>query len=514
MRRARAALRLAVRVLLAGYAVAAVAAALWPTVLSAGGRDRARGADTSRLGPAARGAAPPAGGARRAGTPLGGARGMFRLVFRVLLAGYAVVAVAAALWLKGDVLRALLDEPVIAAYGIAVTVYLLSRFVLSAIYRPAPPLRPDEPRPRVAVVVPALNEENSIEATLLAALSLRWPRELLRVVVVDDGSSDGTWDRVAGVRARHPSLVAVRFPANRGKRAAMIAGLEAAGGTDVAVFVDSDTRVAPDALEHLLAPLVRDPRVAAVCGHAEVANGRRGLLARMQEVRYFAAFRVFKAAESLFGMVTCASGCLSAYRWSHLAQVLPAWSAQRFLGRPATIGDDRALTTSLLRRWRVVYQSTAMCRTQVPGTLGRFLRQQLRWKKSWTRESVRLAAFAWRRNPLASSAAYLSILFQLAGPAVALYALAWRPAVEGRDPWVYLLGLYAMALLYALWYGILRASPRWWAGIAFPVLYLAVLLWQTWWAILTCRRTAWGTRAAVPTASAEAAAAEPLEAAA
>lgn len=514
MSRARGAFRLAVRRLLLGYALVAVAAALWPKGLPAGERRAARGAVPRRFGPAARPVAPRAGGAGRAGAPMSGTRGMFRLAFRVLLAGYALVALAAALWLKGDALAALAQEPLLAGYGIAVTAYLLSRFALSAAYRPAPPLGPGEPRPRVAVVVPALNEEASIGATLEAALGLRWPRELLRVVVVDDGSSDGTWERVAEVRARNPTLAAIRFPANRGKRAAMMAGLEVAGETDVVVFVDSDTQVAPDTLEHLLAPLVRDPRVAAVCGHAEVANGARGLLARMQEVRYFAAFRVFKAAESLFGMVTCASGCLSAYRRSHLAEVLPEWAAQRFLGRPATIGDDRALTTSLLRRRRVVYQSTATCRTQVPATLGRFLRQQLRWKKSWTRESARLAAFAWRRNPIASSAAYLSILLQLAGPAVALYALAWRPAVEGRDPWVYLLGLYAMALLYALWYGILRASPRWWAGIAFPVLYLVAMLWQTWWAILTCRRTAWGTRAAVPTASAEAAAAEPLEAAA
>ena len=112
------------------------------------------------------------------------------------------------------------------------------------------------------------------------------------------------------------------------------------------------------------------------------------MLTLLQQVRYFVAFRVIKGSESIFGCVTCASGCFSAYRRDRLLEVLPAWETQTFLGREATFGDDRALTNMLLRRNRVVYQSTARCATNVPHQFKGFLVQQTRWKKSWLRESL------------------------------------------------------------------------------------------------------------------------------
>jgi hypothetical protein len=66
--------------------------------------------------------------------------------------------------------------------------------------------------------------------------------------------------------------------------------------------------------------------------------------------------------------------------------------------------------------------------------------------------------------------------------------------MDGADPAMYLVGLYAMAVLYSLYYAWQRASPYWWAGIAFVGLYATVLIWQTYWAVVTARRTAWGTR--------------------
>lgn len=124
-------------------------------------------------------------------------------------------------------------------------------------------------------------------------------------------------------------------------------------------------------------------------------------------------------------------------------------------------------------------------------TLRRFLVQQVRWKKSWTRESlIALGVFA-RKYPLASSAMYASIAFQLIGPMVAFRALVWRPLEHGAEPWLYLIGIYLMAVLYSLYYAMRRANPWWWAGLAFVGLYVSVLIWQTYWAIATSRRTQW-----------------------
>ena len=208
----------------------------------------------------------------------------------------------------------------------------------------------------------------------------------------------------------------------------MAAGIRASDA-DVLCFVDSDSTLAPNALQEIVRPFA-DPRVAIVTGHADVLNRGENLLTRLQQVRYYVAFRVVKAAESVFGAVSCASGCFSAYRREPLLEVLEDWEHQRFLGREATFGDDRALTNALLRNWRVVYQSTATCETIVPATMRRFLVQQVRWKKSWTRESIAAARFFWRKHPAAAASQYSSILFQLVGPLIAFRALDLGAADE------------------------------------------------------------------------------------
>ena len=88
---------------------------------------------------------------------------------------------------------------------------------------------------------------------------------------------------------------------------------------EILAFVDSDSVLEPDALRQLVHGF-RDRRVGAVCGHADVLNTSDSWLTRMQAVRYYVAFRVIKAAESVFDCVTCCSGCFAAYR---RAAVLP-----------------------------------------------------------------------------------------------------------------------------------------------------------------------------------------------
>jgi hyaluronan synthase len=142
-----------------------------------------------------------------------------------------------------------------------------------------------------------------------------------------------------------------------------------------------------------------------------------------------------------------------------------------------------------------VYQSSAVCGTAVPERWRGFLRQQLRWKKSWSRESLRVMRIAWRWHPAAAAAMYASIAMQLLGPVVALHALLWVPLTRGGNPLTYLTGLYAMALLYGLFFAWSRRSPQWWGGIVFALAYSTFLCWQTYWAMVRIADTGWGTRA-------------------
>src|SRR6478609_9755015 len=376
---------------------------------------------------------------------------LFASIFwRGMLGGYFLLLAGIVWFIKSSYLPALWLDPVFGLYSLCVTVYLLSRFSLSLLYHPVR-RGPDE-LPTVAVVIPAMNEQAAIETTLTSIFALDYPQHLLSVFAVDDGSTDATWERMAFAARRFPNLHAIRFSHNRGKRAAMAAGIRATKA-QIICFVDSDSALEPDAPRAILKP-----------------------------------FRARRAAAG-----TCASGCFSAYRRDRLLEVLPAWETQSFLGREATFGDDRALTNMLLKRSRVVYQSTARCATNVPHTFKAFLVQQTRWKKSWLRESLIASTFFWRKNPVASIPTYASNVFPIVAPVVIFHACIWNPLVHGADPWMYLVGLYAMAVLYSLYYGFTRRKPYWWAGIAFVLLYATVLIWQTYWAIATARKTAWGT---------------------
>ena len=112
-------------------------------------------------------------------------------------------------------------------------------------------------------------------------------------------------------------------------------------------------------------------------------------------------------------------------------------------------------------------------------------------------ESLIAARFIWRKHPLASLWAYLGIVLPLIAPVVACRALLWLPVVGGVGaPLIYMIGIYAMAMIYGLYYGLQhgRYDTLWVFGVLFVFFYLAFLIWQTYYAVLTSRNPSWGTR--------------------
>lgn len=417
-------------------------------------------------------------------------------VARIGVVGYMAL-ILGFIWLARDLtLATFTQDPVFAGYSIAVVTYVLGRFAIALLYRPK---KDRGHRPTVSIVIPAFNEQDGIIGTIQSCLAVDYPADKLEVLAINDGSTDTTWDRILEAKRRWPQLHAVDLGRNHGKRGAMAEGIRRSSGA-VLCFVDSDSYLEADSVANIVAPLT-DERVGAVVGHADVRNRLNTFMTKMQQVRYYAAFRIMKGAESvLSGTVTCASGCFAAYRRSAVEPLVDAWEFQTFLGRPATFGDDRALTNRVLENHRVVYQSNARCETVVPEQPERFLRQQLRWKKSWLRESLYLAKYFWRKNPLAAVFTYASIMFPFLAPWVVLHAVAGRLLFEGGGGlWFYLIGTYAMAVLYSLVYAFRRPGGLWFHGMTFIVIYMTVLVFQTYWGIFTMRDTRWGTRNATVT---------------
>ncbi len=426
----------------------------------------------------------------RLASGVGGGLGwrLYRL-FPYLLGALFLLGLANVAYLKSLNVEHFWYQPLLNFYSILISLFILSRLLVAAFYRPPADVGHE---PTVSVVVACMNEEDSIARTLEVIYQSDYPAEKLEVIAVDDGSTDATLAEMRKVQARHPDLKVIAFERNRGKRHGMYAGARAARG-EILVYIDSDSFVRPDTIRKLVQGFA-DPEVGAVCGHADVENARTNLLTKMQEVRYYVAFRIVKAAESVFSTVSCCSGCLAAYRRDYVMPILDTWVNQRFLGTEATFGDDRALTNWMLRRYRVLYHSEAICTTIVPERYGVFFRQQLRWKKSWIRETLIACTFIWRRHPVAAVTYYLGALFPFVGPAVVFAALA-LPLLGGADySLIYLYGALLMAWLYCMVHWARYRNGLWVHGIYFTLLYMAVLAWQTYYALFTVRRNHWGTR--------------------
>jgi hyaluronan synthase len=380
--------------------------------------------------------------------------------------------------------------PLINTYSLLVCTYIFWRVAMSMFYR--------EPQdagymPSVSMIISAKNEEHHIRETLEHVFASRYPRELLEVLVVDDGSTDRTWEILEELSFLHPRrLRTFRHETNKGKRFAMALGAQKAQN-EILVYIDSDSLIDPEALYRVVQPF-HDRSIGAVGGEIGVVVEKDNFFSKMEVVRYQISQRVIKASESLFNSVTCCSGPLAAYRRVSVLRVLPAWLNQTFRGRRTTFGDDRSLTNFILRTHRVVFHHGAICRTYVPNRLKTYLRQQLRWKKSWSRETIIASGFMWRKHPMAAVPFYLGILVTLLSPLIALRALFYLPVFLSVSCLPYLTGLALINFLLASVFFYYTRSRYWPYLLAFVAFYIGILSWQTYYAITTIPRNHWGTR--------------------
>lgn len=337
----------------------------------------------------------------------------------------------------------------------------------------------------------------AIRETILRIAQSNYPKNRFNVIAINDGSSDNTLSEMLLAReeARKVGVevLVIDWKENKGKREGMAECIRRSQN-DIIVFIDSDSFVQKNTVHELVKYFIH-PKVAAVAGHAFVTNANTNFLTKMQDVRYYVAFKAYKSAEALFGSVTCCSGCCSAYRRSSLLEVLDSWLKQSFLGVTCTYGDDRSLTNFLLKKgYKTLFAPDAIAYTEVPDTFRKFMRQQLRWKKSWVRESLIAGKFIWKRNPIMSISFYLSVILPLLAPVIVFRALIWYPTTTGLLPWFYIFGLALMAMAYGLYYYIYVGDRKWVYGVFFAAFYTIVLIWQLPWAILNLRDARWGTR--------------------
>ncbi|MFI1500916.1 glycosyltransferase [Streptomyces platensis] len=356
----------------------------------------------------------------------------------------------------------------------------------------------------VAILMPVYNEDPGYLRLGLESF-LRQTRLPDSVHIVDDGSTTSEyaevrewWQRAAAQRGVSTTWQRVT---NQGKRHAQAHGVRASPEAQIYVTVDSDSCLAPNAIQEILAPFAR-PRVQSAAGIVIATNNRANLLARITDLWFVTSQLVDRSGQSAVGAVMVNSGPLAAYRADVVRDNLGSYLGETFMGNTVMFSDDSLLTLYAQERGLTVQQPSAIVFTAMPEKWSHFTRMYLRWMRGSTIRSV------WRMRYLSPvrPAFWLHLMrwFQMVmTQVVTVWLLIVEPVAYDNLPplsmvWVpFLLG-WALGLRYL---SIIRSDERirsralTWAMMPLAIVMAwTVLRWLRWYGIFTCARTGWNTR--------------------
>jgi cellulose synthase/poly-beta-1,6-N-acetylglucosamine synthase-like glycosyltransferase len=273
---------------------------------------------------------------------LGYIAGALNIVFAIYFFRHLAFAVSAARWAEADLLAADVDL--------------------------------DGHTPSVAVLVGCKNEELVVDGMLTALLALDYPADRLTLVVVNDGSDDGTGAVLDAWAAVEPRLQVLHRPPNAGggKSGALNEALETIDAEVVLVF-DADHEPEPNALRRLVRHF-RDPNVGAVMGRCVIRNGQESTMATTVFVDFLSGYLVNEYGRQALFELPAYGGANCAVRMSTL-RALGGWNLE-------TVTEDTDLTLRvLLSGQRVRYDVSAIDYEEAVVTARRFWTQRYRWAR-------------------------------------------------------------------------------------------------------------------------------------
>lgn len=385
----------------------------------------------------------------------------------------------------------------------------------------------------VSILVPVFNEDPGYLKMGLESF-LRQTRRPDSVHIVDDGSTSTDYAALRDwwyVQTHQAGIETTwqRVP-NGGKRHAQAHGIRVSPQADIYITVDSDSCLAPNAVEQILVPFARS-KVQSVAGIVLATNNRgpqrprlrrrngtrlswpsrvgrlthwRGqqTFARVTDLWLVTSQLVDRSGQSALGSVLVNSGPLAAYRAEVVRDNLDSYLNETFLGRPVMLSDDSLLTLYAAQRGLTVQQSSAVVFTAMPEKVSHFTRMYLRWMRGSTIRSI------WRMRylPLGRPSYWLHLLRwyeMVLGQMVMLWLLVIEPLWYHNMPTramlvvPFLIG-WAQGLRYL---GVIRSDERirsrvltWLMTPLAIVMGWTVLRVLHWYGMATCAKTGWGTR--------------------
>jgi cellulose synthase/poly-beta-1,6-N-acetylglucosamine synthase-like glycosyltransferase len=254
---------------------------------------------------------------------------------------------------------------------------------------------------KVSIIIPAHNEEGCIVGTLQSLMKVDHPN--LEVLLVDDGSTDHTYDKSLPFAGVHDGKTIKIFRKPQGGKASALNLAFRYCTGEYIVCMDADSQLAPDSVRMLLRRFVHDG-IGACAGQVVVRN-RCNLLTHLQALEYMLMNGTARMFQSYFSSVLIAPGPLTMFRRHVLQELQDRWGSNyeseglqfgKVLGpwESDTFAEDTKLSLSILASGAdIVYEPAALCFTSAPTHVQRLLNQRYRWNRG----NIQAARRIWQR---------------------------------------------------------------------------------------------------------------------
>lgn len=399
----------------------------------------------------------------------------------------------------------------LACIGLGVSrILIVTPLALVAARKTVLPPFDAEHGPLVSVIIAAYNEEPVIVRTVQSVLGSLYHR--IEVIVVDDGSKDGTF-RVAQDAFTGEARVTVLHQENGGKASALNTGMAIAKG-EIQVYLDADTLLASDAILKMVRHFA-DPKVGAVAGNVKVGN-RVNALTRLQAVEYIASQNLDRRAYAYVNAITVVPGAIGAWRKSAVDDAGGYTSD--------TLAEDMDLTWRIRRKgWKIDNESEAVAYTEAPANVKSFFKQRFRWAfgtlQCLFKHKDMVGHYGWFGRAVLPGLWVFQIFMQIIAPFVDLNLVLsvgmflgawashsaltkdWRPLPDAAQTMSTIGFLYAVFFLIELagaWIAFRldkeKKSLLWWLFLQrfFYRQIMYAVVWKALWNAIRGARTGWG----------------------
>ncbi|CAH1787549.1 unnamed protein product [Owenia fusiformis] len=316
----------------------------------------------------------------------------------------------------------------------------------------------------------------------------KWKKEVVKPVSEYLGDGSEYTGKIRPYGGKQGFKVLTIRQLHEGKRSAMHCAMRLLIdlGIDYIMMTDSDTRLGPNSLAHMINLLESDNNIGAVTGDIEIFNANKSPVSFLSAVRYWFAFNMERAAQSLFGVVWCVSGPLGLYRARDIRRVLHDWYYS-----PCAYGEDRHLTIRILSLGRTVkYTHLAKCTTESPTNLIRWIVQQTRWTKSFYSELGFNLLWTFRINFYLTWVLLYEVVYPFFVTATIVIVLFSSCPISVATLVVLMVSICAFRALVAT---VISKKPRLLFYFMFSFLYILFLIPTKIVAVMCLWDTRWGT---------------------